>query len=125
MDVDIAEAREIKHPLGNNSAIGDDNNGVRSDGLKIGAKLRVVLDALMLENRKAKASGELLDGWNLKLLLAASRAVRLGKNQSDFVAASTKACKLGTANSGVPQKTSFKAHLALSGFTIRRASEAS
>jgi hypothetical protein len=80
MDVDVAEAGEIKHPLGDDPAISDDNNGIRSNGLQTGAKLRVVLDVLRLEYRKAEAGGKLLDRRNLKLLFAAGWAVRLGED---------------------------------------------
>ena len=80
MDVDIAEAGEIKHPLRDNPPIRDDDDGVWSNGFQLGTELEIILDALRLENRKTEANGELLDRRNLKLLFAAGWAVRLGED---------------------------------------------
>jgi hypothetical protein len=108
VDIDVAEAREIEHPLGDDPAIGDDNNGVWSDGFQMGAELKVVLDALRLENRKAEASGKLLDEGNLKLLLTASGAVRLGKDQGDFVAGINQGLQAGDGEFGGSTEDEFQ-----------------
>jgi hypothetical protein len=65
MDVDVAEAGKIKHPLRDNPPIRDDDDGVWSNGFQLSTELKIILDALRLENKKTEANGELLNRGNL------------------------------------------------------------
>ena len=95
MYVDIAEAGKIKHPLRDNPPIRDNDDGFWSNGFQLGAQLRVVLDALRLEDRKAETKSKLLDRRKLEFLFAAGRAVRLGEGQGDFVASVDEGLQAG------------------------------
>jgi hypothetical protein len=86
VDVDVAEAGEVEHPLGDDAAVGDDDDGVGGYGFEAGTEFGVGLEALGLEDGEAEGESELLDGGDVELELAAGGAVGLGEDEHDFVA---------------------------------------
>jgi hypothetical protein len=86
VDVDIAEAWKVEHPLRDDAAVGYDDDGVGDEGFKGRAEAGVVLEVLGLEDGEIEALGELLDGGKLEFLLAAGGTVGLGEDEGDFMA---------------------------------------
>jgi hypothetical protein len=86
VQVDVAKAWQIEHPLRNDASVGDDEDGVRRDGFKLGAEASVGLDLFGLKDGDAVRQRCLLNRWSLKLLIAAYRAVRLGEYEGDLMA---------------------------------------
>ena len=52
VQVDVAEWREIEHPLRNDAAVADDDDGVGLEGGELGAEFVVGLDAVGLGDGK-------------------------------------------------------------------------
>ena len=52
VQVDVAERREIEHPLRNDAAVADDDDGVGLECGELGAKFVVGLDAVRLSDGK-------------------------------------------------------------------------
>src|SRR6185312_609681 len=86
MQIDVAVTRQIEHPWRNDAAIGNDQDGIRPDALKVSAEFRVVLDLLRLRNWQASRQCCPLDGRRLQLKSAAYCAVRLRDDQRDLMA---------------------------------------
>jgi hypothetical protein len=86
MEVDVAVAGEVKHPLGDDAAVGYDENGVWLDGLELRAELLVVLDLLRLYDGDAVRLSGLLYGRGLEFHAATCGTVWLGDDKGDLVA---------------------------------------
>ncbi len=86
VDVNVAEAREVEHPLGDDAAVSDYDDGVRGNLFKKSTKFGVGFESLGLEDGKTEGEGELLDRRDVKLELAAGRAVGLREDERNFVA---------------------------------------
>jgi hypothetical protein len=95
MQIDVAVARKIEHPLRNNAPVGDYENGVGCDGFESLTKLRVVLDLLRLHDRDRVLERSLLYGRCLQLLGAPDGAVGLRKDERDLVTGSDHSLKRG------------------------------
>src|SRR5215469_11874309 len=78
-------AWQVKHPLRNDSAVSDDENGVRRDGLEFGAQLGVVLDLVRLEDRDPVLECCLLNWRGLELLVATEGTIGLRDGERDLV----------------------------------------
>lgn len=100
VDIDVAEARQVEHPLGDDAAVGDDDDGVGGYGFEAGAEVEIGFEALGLEDGEAEGEGELLDGGDVELELAAGGAVGLGENESDFVARVDEGLEAGNGEFG-------------------------
>ncbi len=50
VQVDVAERRQVDHPLRNDAAVADDNDRLRPDALELRTKFFVVLDLLRLDD---------------------------------------------------------------------------
>ncbi len=65
VQVDVAERREIEHPLGNDAAVADDDDGVRLEGGELGAEIVVGLDAVGLGDGEIQFERGFFDGrWD-------------------------------------------------------------
>ncbi len=109
VQVDAAEAREGEHPGRNDAAVGDHDDGFGSDGLKLGAEFRVAANFFRLgDGQPADCAASLTAG----AVSCCERPVgRSGCETARAMSwpAASSACSVGTANWGVPQKTSFTA----------------
>src|ERR1017187_6077238 len=61
MEIDVAEWREIEHPLGNNAAIANDDDGGGLQRGELGAEFVVGLDAVRLRDRQVQSQRRLFD----------------------------------------------------------------
>ncbi len=61
MQVDVTERREIEHPLGNDAAVADDDDGVGLEFGELGAEFVVGLDAFGLGDRKMQLQRRFFD----------------------------------------------------------------
>ncbi len=86
MQVQIAVARQIEHPFRDDAAIGDDQNRVGRNRLKLGTKLGVVLDLFRLRHGDICCVRRLFYRRRDQLHGAAAGAIRLRDNESDIVA---------------------------------------
>jgi hypothetical protein len=50
MEIDATESRKSEHPWGDDAAVGDNDNCVGSDGLKLGAEVGVTANLLWLHD---------------------------------------------------------------------------
>ena len=85
MKVEVTPRRKIQHPLRNDAAVGDDNNGIRFDRLQPGAELWIVLYFFRLSHRQARLHRQDLHRRRRRSLIAAAYAIRLGDHQLDAV----------------------------------------
>ena len=83
VQVDVAERREIEHPLGNDAAVADDDDGVGLEGGELGAEFVVGLDAVGLGDGKVQFQGGLFDGRWDEFEAAAFGAVGLSDDEMD------------------------------------------
>ncbi len=81
MQIEIAETREVDHPLRDDASIADDDDRVGTERSKLLAKCVVVLDLVGLDHRNAQTDGRLFNGRNRQFHSAAAGAVRLGNYQ--------------------------------------------
>jgi len=81
-------ARQVEHPLRNDAAVGDDEDGVGRDSFKLGAQLGVVLKLVGLEDSDSVEMGRLFDRRSLELLVAANGAVRLRDDERNLMTGS-------------------------------------
>src|SRR5213078_4861697 len=82
MQIDVAEFWKLQHPGRDDAAITDNDNGIGIDFCELRFQLFVGLDFFRLVNRQAQLQGALLDWRGNQLQPAASRAIRLGHDQS-------------------------------------------
>jgi hypothetical protein len=78
--------REVEHPLGDDAAVGYDEDGFGADVFELLAEFEVVLDLLGLEDGDVVFEGCLFDGRDLEFHASASGAVGLGEDEGYFVA---------------------------------------
>ena len=86
MQVDAAEARQSEHPGRDDAAVGDDDDGLGSDGLKLRAELGIAANFFRLGDGQSGGLRGQLDCGCGELLQAACGAVWLRDYQGDFVA---------------------------------------
>src|SRR6266567_266760 len=60
VQVDVAERRQIEHPLRNDAAVADNDDGVGLEGGELSAEVVIVFDALGLRDRKVQLQRRLL-----------------------------------------------------------------
>src|SRR5438094_410644 len=83
MQIDVAELRQIEHPLRNNAAIADHDDRIGISLLQVCAQLFVVLDLFRLVDRQTGFFSRPLHRRCDKLESAALRAIRLSDYQAD------------------------------------------
>jgi hypothetical protein len=88
MQIDAAIRREVEHPLRNDAAVGDDEDGLRKNVFEQGAELEVVLDLLRLNDRNAVFESYTLYGRRLHFHAPACGAVGLRDHKGNFVTGS-------------------------------------
>ena len=77
MQVDAAQPGQRQHPGRNEAPVGDDDDGVGRDGLKLRAKLCVVANLFRLRDGEAGGERGQLDGRSGELPVAAQRGGRV------------------------------------------------
>src|SRR5690348_1601054 len=95
MHIDVAEWRQVEHPLRNDSAIRHDDDRVRTDLLQLRLEFRVVLDLLRLCHRDSVLERDLLNRSRSKLQTAALGTVRLRNHQLHVVALANESLQAG------------------------------
>src|ERR1035437_1395613 len=108
VQVYAAQPRQRQHPGRNQASVGDDDDGVRSEGFKLRAKLGVVANLFRLRDRQASGQGGLLDGRSSKLLAATHGPVGLRNNQRNLVARRKQCLQRGHGEAGGPAKNHFR-----------------
>ena len=78
MEIDVAERREVEHPLGNDAAVADDDDGVGLEGGELGAEFVVGLDAVGLGDGEVQFQSGFFDGGLDEFQAASLGAVGLG-----------------------------------------------
>src|SRR5580658_6515480 len=86
MQVDVAQSRQIDHPLRNDTSITDHYDCVGLEGGKLGAEFVIVLDALRLRGGQLKREGRLLYRRRSKRKSTSARLVRLRDHQRNLKA---------------------------------------
>ena len=86
MQVDVAEGREVEHPLRDDAAIADDDDGVGFDGGELGTELIVRLDLVGLRDGKIQFLRGLFYRRSDELEAASFWAVGLGDDEVDTMA---------------------------------------
>jgi hypothetical protein len=88
VEVDVAVAWEVEHPLGDDAAVGYDDDGLGANVLELLAEFEVVLDFLGLQDGDIVFEGCLFYGWDLEFHASACGSVGLGEDEGYFVACS-------------------------------------
>src|SRR3954452_3321031 len=83
MKIDIPERWELKHPLRNDAAIANHDDGVRLYGIELLAELVIRLDSVRLRDRNSEGNRALLYGLGYKLEAASLGAVGLSDDQTN------------------------------------------
>src|SRR5215469_18551388 len=83
VQVEIAEPREIDHPLRNDAAVADDDDGVRGERGECGLELGVPLDLLGLNDGETSIESALLDGRGGQGHASAAWLIGLGDDQRE------------------------------------------
>ena len=107
MDVDITEAGELEHPGGDDASVGDDDNGFGGEAFEGGAEVRVVFEAIGLEDGEAEGEGSLLDRGEAELELATGGAVGLGEDEGDFMVGVDQGLEAGNGEFGGAAEDEF------------------
>ena len=85
MEVDAAKPRQGEHPRRNDAAVGDNDDGVRGNRIKAGAKFRVIADFFRLGDGETGGQCCLLDGRRCQFLLAADGAIWLCNDEGNLM----------------------------------------
>ena len=88
MQIDVAEGRQVNHPLGNDASVADDEDGLGSKCSELGAEGVIVLDFFRLRERKAEIHCGLLYGRCGGFHAAAFGLIGLRHNQRNRIAGS-------------------------------------
>src|SRR5882762_11919551 len=82
MHVKVAKGWKVDHPLRDDAAVANDDEGIRFELGELIAKILVVLDLVGLSDRKAELQGSFLNRRRRQLHPAATRSVRRGDDQA-------------------------------------------
>lgn len=105
MDVERPDGRDVQHGLGQNEAVGGDDQRVGAERGERGA-VGFVLEVERLEDRNAELLRQHLDGGRLELVPAPGGAVGLAIGGDDLAAGHAATCRSTVAaKSGVPMNT--------------------
>jgi len=81
VEVDVAERREIEHPLRDDAAVADDDDGVGLEGDELSAEFFVLLDSVGLGDGKVQLERRLFDRGSDKFETAAFGTVGLSHDE--------------------------------------------
>src|SRR5689334_1923630 len=85
MNVEVAVAREVDHPLGNDPSVSHNDDSVGIDCCELCLQLRIVLDALGLCDCEIPRQGALLYGRSTEFHSASTRLVWLREYQRQLM----------------------------------------
>ena len=106
MQVDVAQRRQIDHPLRNDASVADDDDRLRRDAFQLRAKFLVVLDLLRLGDRKIELRARRASPATPPVPCRGRWDDRAGSPPASRGSRrDTSFSSVGTANCGVPQKT--------------------
>ena len=108
MEVEVAEWREIEHPLRDDAAVTDDDDGVGLDVAAIGRGILRCFDAVGLCDGKVQLQGGRFYWRCHEFEAAAFGTVGLGHDEVQAESGGDQLLERGNGESGVPQKTRFK-----------------
>ena len=100
MQVEVAERRQIDHPLRNDAAIAHDDDGLRSDLLQLSAEFLVVLDPVRLDDGQVECEGDTFDRRRDNFHAAAAGPIRLRHDQLHAEARGYKLLECGYGELG-------------------------
>src|SRR5919198_4100019 len=83
MQVEVAQPRQVNHPLWNDAAIAHDDDGVGVKHSKLVSELVIVLDLLRLNNRQGQFQRRLFDRGKSELKPAPARLVGLRSHKTN------------------------------------------
>ena len=78
MQIDVAERRQVQHPLRNDAAVADDDDRVEFERGELGAKFVVDFNFVGLSDGQSQLQSGLLDRRRRQLQSAAFGAIGLG-----------------------------------------------
>ena len=84
MEIDVAERREIEHPLRDNVSVTHNHDRVGSESCQFGAELVVIFDFVRLGDRQSEFQRALFDWRYRRFQASAFRSIGLGNYQTDI-----------------------------------------
>jgi len=97
MKIDISMTRQIKHPLRNDAAIRYDEDDIRSNPLKLCAKVRIGLNLVRLHDRNIVSKRSQFSRRSLHLHATTRSAIRLRYDKRNLMAGTEHSLKRGNS----------------------------